>query len=114
LKLLDDGFYEVTLPQSKIKSALAADYGHSLVAAGSLNARSPSPGSQLVGNIAGLLLIVLGGVVMAFAAIRFRETTLDIDAKRPGERLDIALVRCSSCWGPSYSSIWRTRGVSRL
>jgi putative membrane protein len=66
------------------------------IAAGSLNARSPSGGSQIVGNIAGLLLIVLGGVVMAFAAIRFRKTTLDIDAKEvrpgPGERLDITLV----------------------
>ena len=53
-------------------------------------------GSQIVGNIAGLLLIVLGGVVMACAAIRFRETTRDIDAKEvrpgPGSRLDITLV----------------------
>jgi putative membrane protein len=60
-------------------------------AAGSLPA-----GSQVVGNIAGLLLIVLGGMVMAFAAIRFRKTTRDIDAKEvrpgPGERLDITLV----------------------
>jgi hypothetical protein len=39
---------------------------------------------------------VLGGVVMAFAAIRFRKTTRDIDSKEvqpgPGERLDITLV----------------------
>ena len=66
------------------------------IAAGSLNARPPSAHSQIVGNIAGLLLIVLGGVVMAFAAIRFRKTTLDIDAKEvrpgPGEWLDITLV----------------------
>jgi putative membrane protein len=52
--------------------------------------------SQIVGNIAGLLLIALGGVVMAFAAIRFRKTTRDIDAKEvrpgPGSRLDITLV----------------------
>jgi putative membrane protein len=62
----------------------------------SLDARSTSAGSQIVGNIAGLLLIVLGGVVMAFAAIRFRKTTRDIDSKEvqpgPGERLDITLV----------------------
>ena len=52
----------------------------------SLDARSTSAGSQIVGNIAGLLLIVLGGVVMAFAAIRFRKTTRDIDSKevQPG------------------------------
>ena len=66
------------------------------IAAGSLNARSPSAGSQIVGNIAGMLLIVLGGVTMAFAAIRFRRTTRDIDAKEvrpgPGERLDFTLV----------------------
>jgi putative membrane protein len=59
----------------------------------SLDARSTSAGSQIVGNIAGLLL---GGVVMAFAAIRFRKTTRDIDSKEvqpgPGERLDITLV----------------------
>ena len=66
------------------------------IAAGSLNARSPSAGSQIVGNIAGMLLIVLGGTMMAFAAIRFHRTTRDIDAKevRPGprERLDFTLV----------------------
>jgi putative membrane protein len=62
----------------------------------SFDARSTSAGSQIVGNIAGLLLILLGGVVMAFAAIRFRKTTRDIDSKEvqpgPGERLDITLV----------------------
>ena len=62
----------------------------------SLDGRSTSAGSQIVGNIAGLMLIVLGGVVMAFAAIRFRKTTRDIDSKEvqpgPGERLDITLV----------------------
>jgi len=66
------------------------------ITAGSLAARSSSTGSQIVGNLAGLLLIVLGGVAMAFAAIRLRKTTRDIDAKEvrpgPGERLDITLV----------------------
>src|ERR1700739_5078197 len=51
------------------------------IAGRSLDARSSSAGSQIVGNIAGLLLIVLGGVVMAFAAIRVRQTTRDIDSK---------------------------------
>jgi uncharacterized membrane protein YidH (DUF202 family) len=46
----------------------------------------PTVGRQLVGNIAGLLLIVLGGVTMILAIIRFRQTALDIDSKdtRPG------------------------------
>jgi putative membrane protein len=53
-------------------------------------------GSQLVGTTAGLLLIVLGGAMMAFSVIRFRKTTLAIDAEEirpgPGTRLDLTLV----------------------
>lgn len=53
-------------------------------------------GSQAVGNIAGLMLITLGGAMMIFAALRFRKTALDIDAREvragPGERLDLTLV----------------------
>ena len=65
------------------------------IAASSL-ARPLAAGSQIVGDIAGLLLIVLGGVMMALAAVRFRKTTLEIDAKEvrpgPGALLDITLV----------------------
>ncbi len=53
-------------------------------------------GSQLVGTTAGLLLIVLGGAMMAFSVIRFRKTTLAIDAEEirpgPGTRLALTLV----------------------
>ena len=66
------------------------------IAGGSLAARSYPAGSQIVGNIAGLLLIVLGGVMMVFVAIRFRKTAVDIDSKEerpgPGARLDFTLV----------------------
>ena len=66
------------------------------IASQSLVAGSLPAGSEVVGNITGLLLILLGGMVMAFAAIRFRKTTRDIDAEEvrpgPGERLDITLV----------------------
>jgi inner membrane protein YidH len=66
------------------------------ITASSLAARPLTAGSQIVGDIAGLLLIVLGGVMMALAAVRFRKTTLEIDAKevrpRPGALLDITLV----------------------
>jgi putative membrane protein len=62
----------------------------------SLAARMPTVGGQLVGNIAGLLLIVLGGVTMIMAIIRFRQTALDIDSKdtRPGtgDRMDVILA----------------------
>ena len=58
------------------------------IAGESLAARSLPAGSQIVGNVAGLLLIVLGGAMMLFAAIRFRKTAFDIDAKevRPGAK----------------------------
>jgi putative membrane protein len=66
------------------------------IASSSLAARPLTAGSQIVGDIAGLLLIVLGGVMMALAAVRFRKTTLEIDATEvrpgPGTRLDITLV----------------------
>ena len=62
----------------------------------SLAARMPSVGGQIVGNIAGLLLIVLGGATMILAIIRFRQTALDIDSKdtRPGtgDRMDVILA----------------------
>ena len=62
----------------------------------SLAARMPSVGGQLVGNIAGFLLIVLGGAAMILAIIRFCQTALDIDSKdtRPGtgDRMDVILV----------------------
>ena len=62
----------------------------------SLAARMPSVGGQLVGNIAGLLLIALGGATMVLAIIRFRQTSLDIDSadSRPGtgDRMDTILA----------------------
>ena len=62
----------------------------------SLAARVPSVGGQLVGNLAGLLLIVLGGATMILAIIRFRQTALDIDSDdtRPGtgDRMDVILA----------------------
>ena len=66
------------------------------IAGGSLAARSVPARGEMVGTLAGLLLIVLGGAMMVFAAIRFRKTALAIDAKDlrpgPGVGLDITLV----------------------
>lgn len=66
------------------------------IAARSLAAHSFAAGREVVGTTAGLLLIILGGAMMAFAAVRFRRTTLAIDAEDirpgPGTRLDITLV----------------------
>ena len=66
------------------------------IASASLTARPLPERGRIVGDIAGLLLIVLGGAMMVLAAVRFRKTTLDIDAKeiRPGPEtgLDIILA----------------------
>jgi putative membrane protein len=62
----------------------------------SLVGHEPPVGGQLLGNIAGLLLIVLGGATMVLAIIRFRKTAADIDSpqQRPsiGERMDVTLA----------------------
>jgi putative membrane protein len=55
------------------------------------------PGSRsFIGDIAGLALIVLGGAMIVFAALRYRRTTADIDAaevrRGPGNRGDFTLV----------------------
>jgi putative membrane protein len=67
------------------------------IASESLGARKPLPaGGQIIGNVAGLLLILLGGAMMVLAIVRFRKIALDIDAKelRPGTGawLDVTLV----------------------
>ncbi len=66
------------------------------VAAVSLGGHPPSAAGQLAGNIAGLLLILLGGTMMVMATLRFRQITRDIDAPdiRPGAGtgMDITLV----------------------
>lgn len=53
-------------------------------------------GHQLVGDVSGLLLIVVGAAMIALAALRFRKTAQDIDApeprRGPGERADFTLV----------------------
>jgi putative membrane protein len=65
------------------------------IAGRSLAGRSPSVGGQLVGNVAGLLLIALGGMMMLLAIVRFRRTARDIDSNetRPdvGGRTDATL-----------------------
>ena len=66
------------------------------IASKSIAGRSLSVGGQLVGNIAGLLLILLGGATMILAIIRFRKTALDIDSLETradtGARMDIILA----------------------
>jgi putative membrane protein len=64
--------------------------------ASSAAARRVPGSSQFVGDLTGLVLIFLGGAMMAFAAIRFRKTAHDIDAPEvragPGARADFTLA----------------------
>ena len=59
-------------------------------------ARALTIGGKTVGNIAGLLLILLGGATMVLAIVRFRKTARDIDSADPrqstGDRVDVTLA----------------------
>jgi putative membrane protein len=65
------------------------------IAAHSSGVRAPA-GGQLLANVAGLLLIALGGATMVLAIVRFRKTSLAIDSddRLPGtgEKMDVALA----------------------
>jgi putative membrane protein len=58
--------------------------------------RALTIGGKTVGNIAGLLLILLGGTTMVLAIVRFRKTARDIDSadtrQSTGEHVDITLA----------------------
>jgi putative membrane protein len=64
------------------------------IAARSSGMRAPA-GGQLLANIAGLVLIALGGATIVLAIVRFRRTSLAIDSDKrlpgTGEQMDVAL-----------------------
>ena len=66
------------------------------IAARSLAGKPPSAVTQVAGNVAGLLLILLGGAMMVIATLRYRQIAKDIDDTKvrtaSGETLDITLV----------------------
>ncbi len=66
------------------------------VAARSLAGKPPSAVTQVAGNVAGLLLILLGGAMMVIATLRYRQIAKDIDDTEvrvvSGETLDVTLV----------------------
>ena len=88
------------------------------IASRSLTKHALSHGGQIVGNIAGLLLILLGGAMMVLATIRFRKAAKDIDAKemRPGTgaRIDIALAGLLTLLGTALFIYLLYTVVSRL
>ena len=88
------------------------------IASESVAAQSLPAGSQIVGNIAGLLLVGLGSSMMVFATIRFRKTALEIDAKEvrpgPGARLDITLAMLLLLLGTTLFVYLMYTVISRL
>jgi inner membrane protein YidH len=66
------------------------------IASRSMAGKPPPATGRLAGDIAGLLLIVLGAVMMVIATLRFRQVGNDIDAadQRPahGKGMDVTLV----------------------
>ena len=66
------------------------------VAARSLDGRAGSVRHEAVGDVAGLLLILLGGAMMVMATVRFRQIAHQIDVAETvpadGRRLDVAMV----------------------
>lgn len=66
------------------------------IAGQTLGHRPVSTGGQFIGNVAGLLLIALGGATIILALVRFRRTAKEIDGAQTvpgsGERLDLALA----------------------
>jgi putative membrane protein len=66
------------------------------IASQTLARRTLSAGGQLVGNVAGLILIGLGAGTIILAILRFRRTAIEIDSAQTmpgsGERMDVALA----------------------
>jgi len=73
------------------------------IAGRSLAGRALSAGGQIVGTLAGLALILLGGAMMLLAILRFRQTTRAIDSQdivsNAGARLDVTLAALLSLVG---------------
>jgi len=61
-----------------------------------LTGHTYAPGGHLVGEIAGFVLILLGGAMMLLAIVRFRQAAKAIDDAREhpgtGTRIDVALI----------------------
>jgi putative membrane protein len=66
------------------------------IAGQTLAKRALSPTGQLVGNVAGLILIALGAATIILALLRFRRTAKRIDSPESissfGEHLDVILA----------------------
>ena len=88
------------------------------VADTSLARRIPSTPGRMIGDVTGLLLILLGGAVMVLAAVRFRRTARDIDSPETlpgsGARLDLVLTGLLTALGAALFVYLFSTVVERL
>jgi len=88
------------------------------IAGQTLARRALSPAGQIVGNVAGLLLIALGASVIVLAITRFRRTAIAIDSDQmlpgTGQRLDVGLAALLAVLGCALFVYLSYTVISRL
>jgi putative membrane protein len=88
------------------------------IAGQTLAHKALSPTGQLVGNVAGLILIALGAATIVLATWRFRRTALAIDNPKtlpgPGERIDFLLAGLLTVLGSALFVYLAYTVISRL
>jgi putative membrane protein len=88
------------------------------IASQTLARRVLSPGGQLAGNVAGLVLIALGAVMIVLALVRFRRTEKEIDSPgtsaRSGDRLDVVLAALLAALGAALFVYLSYTVISRI
>jgi putative membrane protein len=88
------------------------------IAGQTLARKALSPTGQLVGNVAGLILIVLGAIMIVLAVWRFRRTAIAIDSPDtvagPGDRIDFLLAGLLTMLGSALFVYLAYTVISRL
>src|SRR3984885_2987736 len=88
------------------------------IAGQTLAYKALSPTGQLVGNVAGLILIALGAVTIVLATWRFRRTAVAIDRANaepgPGQRIDFLLAGLLTVLGSALFVYLAYTVISRL
>jgi putative membrane protein len=88
------------------------------IAGQTLAKKALSPTGQLVGNVAGLTLIVLGAIMIVLSVWRFRRTAIAIDSPDtvpgPGDRIDFLLAGLLTMLGSALFVYLAYTVISRL
>ena len=88
------------------------------IAGQTLARKALSPTGQLVGNVAGLILIVLGAIMLVLSVWRFRRTAIAIDSpetvRGPGDRIDFLLAGLLTMLGSALFVYLAYTVISRL